>query len=70
MMGLRHGVYCIGCCWALMALLFMFGVMNLLWAAVLAIFVLVEKLAPAGVLLGRIGAALMVCAGVALIAFG
>lgn len=46
-MGLQHGVYCIGCCWALMGLLFAFGVMNLLWVAVLSIFVLVEKLAPA-----------------------
>ena len=36
-LGFRHGIYCIGCCWALMALLFVGGVMNLLWIAVLAI---------------------------------
>jgi predicted metal-binding membrane protein len=45
-MGLRHGVYCLGCCWALMGLLFAFGVMNLLWIAGLSILVLAEKIAP------------------------
>ena len=65
-MGWRHGLQCIGCCWALMALLFVFGVMNLLWVAVLAIFILIEKLSPAGVLAGRVGAVLMLSAGVAL----
>jgi len=43
-LGLKHGAFCIGCCWALMALLFVGGVMNLLWIAALAIFVLLEKL--------------------------
>jgi predicted metal-binding membrane protein len=43
-MGLRQGVYCTGCCWLLMALLFVFGVMNLVWIAALTVFVLVEKL--------------------------
>lgn len=43
-MGLRHGAYCTGCCWLLMALLFVFGVMNLAWIAALAILVLLEKL--------------------------
>jgi predicted metal-binding membrane protein len=47
-MGLRHGVVCLGCCWVLMALLFVGGVMNLAWVAVLALFVLVEKVAPGG----------------------
>jgi len=42
-MGLAHGVYCVGCCWALMALLFVGGVMNLTWIAALAVFVLLEK---------------------------
>jgi predicted metal-binding membrane protein len=46
-LGLRHGLYCIGCCWALMALLFVGGVMNLLWIAALMVFVLLEKLLPA-----------------------
>ncbi|MEO8314162.1 MAG: DUF2182 domain-containing protein [Pseudomonadota bacterium] len=45
-LGFRHGLYCVGCCWLLMLLLFVGGVMNLLWIAGLAIFVLVEKLAP------------------------
>ena len=45
-LGLQHGLYCIGCCWALMALLFVGGVMNLLWIAALMVFVLLEKLAP------------------------
>jgi predicted metal-binding membrane protein len=45
-MGLRHGVYCIGCCWALMAALFVFGVMNIYAIAVLSTIVLVEKITP------------------------
>ena len=46
--GMEHGIYCVGCCWAVMALLFVFGVMNLMWVAVLAAFVLLEKLVPSG----------------------
>ena len=53
-MGLQHGSYCVGCCWLLMALLLVFGVMNLLWVALLAIFVLVEKAVPAGQWVGRV----------------
>ncbi len=52
-LGFRHGLYCIGCCWALMALLFVGGVMNLVWIAALAILVLVEKLAPFGWIIAR-----------------
>ncbi|HKI97886.1 MAG TPA: DUF2182 domain-containing protein [bacterium] len=62
-MGLRHGAFCTGCCWALMALLFVGGVMNLLWVAALALVVLGEKVLPRGELLGKLG-------GVALIAWG
>ncbi len=47
-MGWRHGLFCLGCCWALMALLFVGGVMNLAWIAALSITVAVEKLAPGG----------------------
>ena len=47
-MGLQHGAYCLGCCWALMGLLFVLGVMNLLWISALAVFVLLEKAAPGG----------------------
>lgn len=58
-MGFRHGSYCVGCCWALMALLFVAGVMNLLWVVAIAGFVLAEKVAPNGRLLGRITGALL-----------
>lgn len=47
-MGVTHGLYCLGCCWALMALLFFGGVMNLNWIAGLALFVLLEKTIPSG----------------------
>ena len=47
-MGTRHGLFCLGCCWALMALLFVGGVMNLAWIAALSIAVSVEKLFPGG----------------------
>lgn len=62
-MGLKHGVHCVGCCWILMALLFVAGVMNLLWMALITAFVLIEKLAPRGDEIGRI-------AGVGLILWG
>jgi predicted metal-binding membrane protein len=52
-MGARHGAWCVGCCWALMALLFVVGVMNLLWVAVIAAYVLVEKRFSAGPWLSR-----------------
>ena len=45
-MGLEHGVFCLGCCWALMALLFVLGVMNLLWIALLTVLVGLEKILP------------------------
>jgi predicted metal-binding membrane protein len=64
-MGLRHGAYCVGCCWALMALLFVVGVMNLLWIAVIALFVMAEKILPRGELLGHIGGVALVTAGIA-----
>ena len=48
MLGLRHGAYCVGCCWALMALLFVGGIMNVLWIAVLALLVFLEKVTPFG----------------------
>ena len=52
-MGVRHGAYCLGCCWILMGLLFVLGVMNLLWIAALAGFVLLEKVVPAGQMVSR-----------------
>lgn len=45
-LGLQHGSYCVGCCWALMGLMFVFGAMNLLWMAALSVFMLGEKIAP------------------------
>jgi predicted metal-binding membrane protein len=60
-MGAEHGVYCLGCCWFLMGLLFYGGVMNLYWIAGLAIYVLIEKAMPAGIQISRIsGVALLV----------
>jgi|SRR5712671_3505511 len=53
-LGLRHGFYCIGCCWALMALLFVGGVMNIAWIAAIAILVLAEKAIPAGRIVVRV----------------
>ena len=67
-MGLRHGAYCLGCCWLLMLLLFVGGVMNLSWIAGLALFVLIEKLAPAGHWIGRAAGAGLIAWGVATLA--
>jgi len=53
-MGLEHGTYCLGCCWALMGLLFVGGVMNLLWVAALAGFILLEKAVARGPWLSRL----------------
>jgi predicted metal-binding membrane protein len=62
-MGVRHGLYCLGCCWVLMSLLFVGGVMNFLWIAAIAAYVLLEKTVPAGHWISR-------AAGVALVAWG
>ena len=59
-MGIRHGAVCIGCCWALMAVLFVLGVMNLWWIAVVAAVVLVEKVAPGDWIRRPLGGALAV----------
>ncbi len=63
-MGIAHGTYCVGCCWALMCVLFVVGVMNLAWVAALAIFVLVEKLEPTGAIVARVAGGAMIAAGV------
>jgi predicted metal-binding membrane protein len=62
-MGLRLGAYCVGCCWILMGLLFVGGVMNLLWIAAIAIFVLLEKTIPFGDVSGRFAGAAMILVG-------
>ena len=62
-MGLEHGAYCLGCCWVLMGLLFFGGVMNLLWIAAIALFVLLEKVMPYGAGGGRWAGVGMILAG-------
>jgi len=63
-MGLEHGAYCVGCCWALMLLLFVAGVMNLAWVALIAAFVFAEKLLPAGRLVSRAAGAVLILSGI------
>ena len=59
-MGLEHGAFCLGCCWAVMLLLFVLGVMNLVWIAALAAFVLAEKVVPMGEWVSRATGVLLV----------
>ena len=63
-LGFRHGLYCIGCCWALMTLLFVGGVMNFFWIAALAVLVLFEKVVPFGRLVARLAGLALIAAGV------
>jgi predicted metal-binding membrane protein len=67
-MGLRHGTYCLGCCWALMGVLFAVGIMNLAWVGVLTAFILLEKVGPTGALVSRAGGVVMLAFGVLLAA--
>jgi len=67
-MGAIHGSYCLGCCWVLMSLLFVVGVMNLLWVAAIAMFVIAEKRLPAPVWVSRVSGAAMCAWGAFLIA--
>lgn len=62
-MGARHGLHCAGCCWALMGLSFVFGVMSLTWMAGLTAFLLLEKTTSAGPWLGRAGGVLLFAGG-------
>lgn len=68
LMGLHHGLYCIGCCWALMAILFVVGVMNLAWMALLSLFMFIEKVSARGLVAGKIVGILLIAAGVAMVA--
>jgi predicted metal-binding membrane protein len=63
-LGFRHGLYCIGCCWALMALLFVGGIMNVLWIAGLTLFVLIEKTFTRSRILSRVAGAGLIIGGV------
>lgn len=62
-LGIRHGAYCLGCCWLLMALLFVGGVMNLLWIAAITAFVFMEKLLQTSIKVTRVSAVLMIVSG-------
>jgi predicted metal-binding membrane protein len=66
-LGLAHGIYCLGCCWVLMLLLFVGGVMNLAWIAGLALLVMAEKLAPARWPLSSVLGAVLILAAFALV---
>jgi predicted metal-binding membrane protein len=67
-MGLRHGALCVGCCWVLMALLFVAGVMNLFWVAVIALFVMAEKILAKGEMIGHVAGIALLLAGAAMMA--
>ena len=69
-MGLRHGLACVGCCWLVMLLLFVLGVMNLYWIGVLAAFVLLEKTLPDARWLTRAGGLVFIGWGIALLVAG
>lgn len=66
-LGLIHGQYCLGCCWCLMALLFVTGVMNLKWIAILTLVVVIEKLLPKGELVSKLLGILLILFGVKLL---
>src|SRR5579863_6772379 len=63
-LGMEHGSYCVGCCWALMGLMFVFGAMNLLWMGALSLFMLAEKIAPANWHLNRGAGVVLILCGV------
>ncbi len=60
MLGVRHGTFCVGCCWSIMLLLFVGGVMNLIWIAILTLLVMAEKLLPAGAKIGKWSGGLLI----------
>jgi len=63
-MGLKHGAYCTGCCWILMLLLFVAGVMNLFWIAAITIFVVLEKMISKSLWPGKIAGAVLITWGI------
>ena len=67
-LGLLHGAWCVGCCGLLMGLLFVGGVMNIVWIALLSLLVLAEKLHPRGALIGRLAGLLLIAWGLATLA--
>jgi predicted metal-binding membrane protein len=67
-MGIRHGLYCLGCCWMLMALLFYGGVMNLYWIIGLTAYIFLEKLVPRGLLVSRLASVVLIAWGALVLA--
>ncbi|HEV2716562.1 MAG TPA: DUF2182 domain-containing protein [Terriglobales bacterium] len=70
MLGLRHGAYCVGCCWVLMTLLLVGGVMNVLWIALLALLIILEKVTPFGRPIAHLAGIVLVAAGAWLFSMG
>jgi len=70
MLGLRHGAYCVGCCWTLMALLLVGGVMNLLWIVLLALLAFLERVPSMGRLIARLAGIVLIAAGAWLVSMG
>ncbi len=66
-MGFEHGLFCLGCCWALMLVLFVTGVMDLVWMAALTVLMLLEKIVPRGDWFARIGGVAMILLGIAML---
>jgi predicted metal-binding membrane protein len=69
-LGIEHGAWCVGCCWLLMALLFVGGVMNLVWVALLALLVLAERMVPNGRVVSALSGLVLILWGVATLAHG
>ena len=67
-MGVAHGVYCVGCCWAMMLLLFYGGVMNLYWIMGLSMFVVLEKVLPYSPVVGRLVGLTLIGSGLIILA--
>jgi len=66
-LGVEHGAYCVGCCWALMGVLIVAGAMSLAWVVAIALVVAGEKLLPAGQPLGRLGGVVLLVAGIVVV---
>jgi predicted metal-binding membrane protein len=67
-LGVEHGLYCLGCCWALMAVFVGAGAMNIVWAGVIAVVVFIEKVVPHGVAVSRVTGAALIVSGVIVLA--
>jgi predicted metal-binding membrane protein len=70
LLGLEHGAWCVGCCWMLMALLFVGGVMNVVWIAVIGVLVLAEKIAPRPTVVSVVTGVVLIAWGIATVVVG